>query len=114
MAKQLFVFEVKNAWDSENAVNVQYVMNGKPYLGQYRTATSAEIDAAASEQMRQDAEVGRAISFLPEWMTFEYDGVKKAFRVFSLEPDAQNEQVFEGKTPRLALLAAGLLKEVTP
>jgi hypothetical protein len=65
---------------------------------------------SANARADKDAEVGRALIHFPDYMTFEYDGVNKVFIVFSFEPDTEGEQVFEGKTPRDALMSAGLIK----
>ena len=48
-------------------MNKLFIVHSVPYIGEmksnsYQEATQAEIDDAASEQMKQDAEIGKALN----------------------------------------------------
>jgi hypothetical protein len=78
----------------------------------YDEASQSEIDAAASEQMRQDAEVGRAIRGLED---VNKPGYVVLFDLNHVIIDTEiGAFVGDGATLRAALIAAGLLEEVTP
>jgi hypothetical protein len=92
--------------------------------GHYREATQSEIDSAASEQMRHDAEVGRAVRDFPKYSmavlcyaeTLQPNKLwfVRRYKKGNDYSDPEHYKSGFSDTPRLALLAAGLLEEVTP
>lgn len=75
----------------------------------FRLATQAEIDAAASEQLRQDAEVGRALENVPD--LFQLWQEDDLWYVEYLDRPKHKMVEFVGDTPHAALAAAGLMEE---
>jgi hypothetical protein len=69
----------------------------------------ARDQLAASPQMREDAEVGRAIANLPSGSTFER--TTSGWDIYVVDENIGNEEgdYFEGETLRAALIASGLL-----
>jgi hypothetical protein len=75
-----------------------------------RPATQSEIDAAASPQMREDAEVGRAIRVLPDNCSIDVN--LKWYGCEVIDFRTKDTKLYKGKTAYAALIAAGLLKEL--
>jgi hypothetical protein len=90
----------------------------------YDEASQSEIDAAASEQMRHDAEVGMAVRDFPKYSmavlcyaeTLQPNKLwfVRRYKKGNDYSDPEHYKSGFSDTPRLALLAAGLLEGVTP
>jgi len=106
---ELIVLEGLSPWDDGTpAINVQYLRDGKLITGHYRPATKAQIDAAASPQMQEDAACISALMNAPIGT-----GIYKVSTGYLV--DVKDEQYswmgkrYRGATPAAALRAAGLL-----
>lgn len=86
------------------------------HMTSYRLATQAEIDAAASEQMRQDAAVGRAIRNMPDDYALvrssELFDAEHPYACYPLDVNCNDVYInFRSATVSAALVAAGLIGE---
>jgi hypothetical protein len=75
--------------------------------GEFITATQSEIDAAASPQMREDAEVGKAIRERP-FSISHIDVGYPQFAVTAIDGNRLDTNIW-AITAKLAIEAAGLL-----
>ena len=106
---ELIVLEGLSPWDDGTpAINVQYLRDGKLITGHYRPATKAQIDAAASPQMREDAAAFRVLESLGDDYKVTNDGLQGGWEVIRYYGSFQHQH-YEGETLLDALRAAKLL-----
>ena len=113
-------------------MNIWVVDETVTHMTSFRLATQAEIDAAASEQLRKDAAVGRAIREYIEQPTGEWEEVTlrieliKGGKSFDWHAEIDNQIIVgifgntdgnkvnmttHGATVHAALAAAGLVEK---